>query len=412
MPAFAALDQRCINAIRFLAADAVEKAGVGHLGTPLGAAPMAYVLWDRFLRHDPKHPGWPDRDRFVLSCGHAALLHYALLHLTGYDLALDEFKRFRQFGSQTPGHPEYRITSGIEATTGPLGQGFSIAAGMAMAEAFLARRYNRPGYTLINHHTYALVSDGDMQEGVSSEAASLAGTLGLSNLIAFYDDNDLQIEGPSDLAFHEDVAARFRAYGWRVIDDIDGQDLPAIEAGLRAALAETQRPSLIVVRTRIGYGSPVENTAGAHHGPLGEQALRLTKKRFGWPEEPSFWVPSEVQAHMRAALERGGAAFADWTERLEQYRQAFPAQAKEFERSLAGELPAGWEQNLESALQELPQRIAPRKSSERILQRAAASLPDLIGGAADLGPSTCTYIKHESDFNAQNFAGRNLHFGV
>jgi transketolase len=412
MPSTPTLDQLSINTIRMLAADAVELAGVGHLGTPLGAAPIAYAIWNQALQFDPADPTWPDRDRFVLSCGHAALLQYALLHLSGFDLPLEELRRFRNLGSMTPGHPEYGLTPGIETTTGPLGQGFSIAVGMAMAERFLAGRYNRPGHDIINHRTFALVSDGDMQEGVSSEAASLAGTLGLSRLIALYDDNSMQIEGRTDLAFREDVAARFRAYGWSVIEGVEGEEFGQLSAAIRRALDEREAPTLITVRTLIGHGSPVEDTAAAHHGPLGEDGLQKLKDNLGWPYQEGFFIPDEVRDHFAQLAQRGQAAHAEWQGRWEAYNQAFPGAAQELEAAWRGELPAGWEAALTERAKSLPPSIAPRKASESVLNGLAEDIPFLLGGAADLGPSTSTYIHGESDFSRENPSGRILHFGV
>ena len=300
------LDELCINTIRFLAVDTVQQANSGHPGTPMGAAPMAYVLWDRFLKHSPEDPNWPDRDRFILSPGHASALLYSLLHLTGYDLPMEELKQFRQWGSKTPGHPEYGLTPGVEMTTGPLGQGFAHGIGMAVAERWLADHYNRPGHEIIDHRTYAIVSDGDLQEGVASEAASLAGTLRLGKLIYLYDDNDISIEGNTDIAFAENVAQRFQAYGWHVIGPIDGMDPEVVDSAIRLAQAETIRPSLIVSRTVIGYGSPNKaGTASAHGEPLGQEEIGLTKNQLGWPYQEPFTVPEEAQAHFRQARERG-----------------------------------------------------------------------------------------------------------
>jgi transketolase len=340
------LDQQSINTIRFLAVDAVQKAKSGHPGTPMGAAPMAYTLWDRFLKHNPRNAAWSDRDRFILSAGHASMLLYALLHLTGYDLSLDELKQFRQWGSKTPGHPEYRHTPGVEVTTGPLGQGFAHGVGMAIAERWLAEHYNRPGYEIINHYTYVLASDGDMQEGVSSEAASLAGTLRLGKLICLYDDNEIQIEGGTDVVFSENVARRFEAYGWQVIGPIDGFDIAAIESAIRQAQADTERPSLVICKTVIGFGSPAQATAKVHGEPLGEEGVRAAKETLGWPLEPSFYVPDDVLAHMGQAVERGRRAEQDWQQRLEIYAQAYPDLAAQFQAQLRGELPDSWEKGL------------------------------------------------------------------
>ena len=319
------LDELCVNTIRFLAVDAVEEARSGHPGLPLGAAPMAYVLWDRFLKHNPRNPKWPDRDRFVLSAGHGSALLYALLHLTGYDLPLGELKRFRQIGSTTPGHPEYGHTPGVEATTGPLGQGFAMGVGMALAERFQAQCFNRPGFTVVDHDTYAFVSDGDLMEGVAGEAASLAGTLRLGKLIALYDDNHISIEGETDIAFTENVCRRFEGYGWHAVRVPDGNALDVIEAAIREARAERDRPSLIVVRTHIGFGSPNQDTNKAHGEPLGADALRATKERLGWPVEPRFHVPPDVSGHFREGLDRGARREAKWEERFAAYRVRIPS---------------------------------------------------------------------------------------
>ena len=316
------LDELCINTIRFLSVDTVQKANSGHPGAPMGAAPMAYVLWDRFLKHNPSDPSWPDRDRFVLSAGHASALLYSLLHLTGYDLPLDELKQFRQWGSKTPGHPEYGLTPGVEATTGPLGQGFANGVGMAIAERWLAERYNRPGQEIVNHHTYAIVSDGDLQEGVASEAASLAGTLRLGKLIYLYDDNDISIEGDTDISFTENVAQRFQAYGWHVVGRIERGDRAAVDAAIREAQAETARPSLIVCRTVIGYGSPNKAGTGSAHGePLGQEEILLTRERLGWPYEEPFTIPEEAQTHFSLAGDRGRGSQEEWQSRMEEYRR-------------------------------------------------------------------------------------------
>ncbi|RMF91873.1 MAG: transketolase, partial [Nitrospinota bacterium] len=337
------LDQQCVNTLRFLAVDAVEQAHSGHPGLPLGAAPMAYVLWDRFLRHNPTHPHWFNRDRFLLSAGHGAALLYALLHLTGYDLPLAELQRFRQWGSQTPGHPEYGHTPGVEATTGPLGQGFAMGVGMAIAERFLATSFNRPGFPLVDHYTYAIVSDGDLMEGVSAEAASLAGMLGLGKLVYLYDENHISIEGETHLAFTENVKQRFAAYGWQVLRVTDGNNLAAIESAIRTARAEEARPSLIMARTHIGYGSPKQDTAAAHGEPLGPEAVRATKQALGWPTEPTFFIPEEVQAHFRRAVTRGKEQEAQWLDLFHAYHRKHPDLAVPFTQILRGELPLGWD---------------------------------------------------------------------
>jgi len=405
------LDQLCINTIRTLAMDAVEKAKSGHPGMPMGAAPMAYVLWTRFLRHNPRNPRWPNRDRFILSAGHGSMLLYSLLHLTGYDLPLEELKQFRQWGSRTPGHPEYGLTPGVEVTTGPLGSGFATGVGIAMAERYLADRYNRPGFPIIDHYTYAIVSDGDLMEGIASEAASLAGHLRLGKLIYLYDDNQISIEGSTDLAFSEDVAKRFEAYGWHVQRVADGNDIEAIAAAIAAARAEAERPSLIMVRTRIGYGSPnKENSPEAHGAPLGEEEVRRTKAAYGWPEDAQFLVPEEVRAHMGAAVQRGQQWEAEWNDLFRRYEEAYPAEAAELKRILSGQLPEGWHERIPT----FPAggSMATRSASGKVLNAIAPVLPELVGGSADLAPSTNTYIQGAGDWVPGDFRGRNIHFGV
>jgi transketolase len=406
------LDQLCINTLRCLAMDAVEKANSGHPGMPMGAASMAYVLWTRFLKHHPRKPKWPKRDRFVLSAGHGCMLLYGLLHLTGYDLSLDDIKQFRQWGSKTPGHPENLLVEGIETTTGPLGQGFANGVGMAIAQKYLAAHFDRPGHELVDYKIYAIVSDGDLMEGVASEAASLAGHLGLDNIVYLYDDNHISIEGSTDLAFTEDRAKRFEAYGWFVQNVPDGNDLGAIEGALRAAEGEKERPSLIVVRTHIAYGSPnKQDSADAHGSPLGEEEVKLTKQNLGWPLEPTFYIPEEALAHFRKALERGEKAEAEWQKRLQAYRQVFPDLAVEWDRYVRGELPAGWAEKL-PAFKPSDGPLATRQASGKVLNAIAPSLPTLIGGSADLAPSNDTYLKGLGDFSKGNYGGRNFHFGV
>ncbi len=404
------LDLLSINTIRFLAADAVEKANSGHPGLPLGAAPMAYTLWTRHLRFNPHDPEWFDRDRFILSAGHGSMLLYALLHLTGYDLPLEQIERFRQWGSVTAGHPERGLAPGIEATTGPLGQGFGNGVGMAIAERFLAERYNRPDHVVIDHHTYAIVSDGDLEEGVASEAASLAGHLGLGKLIYLYDDNHISIEGDTGIAFTEDVGARFLAYGWHVQAVEDGNDVDAIDAAIAAARAETARPSLIRVRTHIGYGSPKQDTGAAHGEPLGEDALRATKDKLGWPQAPRFLVPDEVRASMGEAVARGDEMESEWRRRMEAYAAAFPDAGEELRRAIARELPPGWDADL-PRFEGDAKPIATRSASGKVINALAKRVPNLIGGSADLAPSTKTLIDGGGDFD-DGAGGRNLHFGV
>ena len=406
------LDQLCINTIRFLAVDSVQKAKSGHPGAPLGAAPMAYALWDRFLKHNPNDPTWPNRDRFVLSCGHASALLYSLLHLTGYDLPMDELKQFRQWGSKTPGHPEHGLTPGVEATTGPLGQGFGNAVGMALAERWLAGQYNRPGHEIIDHHTYAIVSDGDLQEGIASEAASMAGTLGLGKLIMLYDDNDISIEGDTDITFRENVVERFQAYGWHVIGPIEGMDVENVATALTAAKTETGKPSIIVCRTVIGYGSPNKAGTGSAHGdPLGEEEVGLTKEALGWAAQDAFSVPAEAGAHLGQATERGKAKQAEWNAAFSEYREAFPEDAQQLDDALRGKLPAGWEDGL-NGLFDKPDPIATRSASGVVMNAISKGVPAFIGGSADLAPSTRTILDDSGHIGNGEFSGNNLHFGV
>ncbi|HEY75820.1 MAG TPA: transketolase [Thermoflexia bacterium] len=405
------LDGLCINTIRTLAMDAVQRANSGHPGMPMGMADAAYVLWTRFLKHNPADPKWPDRDRFVLSAGHGSMLLYTLLHLTGYDLPLEELKNFRQWGSRTPGHPEYGHTPGVETTTGPLGQGFANGVGMAIAERFLAATFNRPGFPIFDHYTYAIVSDGDLMEGISHEAASLAGHLGLGKLIYLYDDNDISIEGSTDITFTEDVAARFRAYGWHV-QTVDGYDLAAIEAAIRAARAETARPSLIICRTHIGYGSPHKQDDPSVHGaPLGEEEVRLTKEALGWPPDAQFLVPPEALTVFRRAVEEGREAQARWEAMFERYAQEYPREAALLRQLWAGELPEGWEEAIPT-FSPADGPLATRKASGVVLNALADALPTLIGGSADLAPSNVTLLKGYDDFQQETPTGRNLRFGV
>jgi len=406
------LDTLCINTIRFLAVDAVEKAKSGHPGMPMGAASMAYVLWTKFLRHNPSDPHWPNRDRFVLSAGHGSMLLYSLLYLTGYDMDLDDLKNFRQWGSKTPGHPEHDCAPGVETTTGPLGQGFANGVGMALAEQALAARFNRPGHHIIDHYTYGIVSDGDLMEGISHEAASLAGHLKLGKLIYLYDDNHISIEGKTDLAFTEDRAMRFRAYGWHVQEIVDGNDLAAIDNAIRLAKVDTNRPSLICVRTEIGYGSPhKQGTASAHGEPLGPEEAKLTKEYLGWPLTPTFHVPDEVLSFFRQALDRGAKLEEEYQSRLTAYRKEFPDLADELAQRLRGELPVGWDKDI-PVFPPDPKGKATRAVSGEVLNAIAARMPALMGGSADLAPSTKTLIKDEGGFQAGSYDQRNLHFGV
>jgi transketolase len=405
------LDQLCINTVRFLAADAVQQANSGHPGMPMGMADAAYVLWTQFLKHNPANPSWVDRDRFVLSAGHGSMLLYSLLYLTGYDLSLEEIKRFRQWESKTPGHPEYGCAPGVETTTGPLGQGFATGVGMALAARLLAARYNKPGHTIVDHHIYAIASDGDLMEGVAAEAASLAGHLGLSEIIYLYDDNKISLVGPTDWTFTEDVAARFRAYNWNV-QEADGYDLDAVAAAIRAAQAETERPSLIKVRSHIGYGAPTkQDTAAAHGSPLGDEELDGAKKALGWPAGPRFRVPGEALAHFRRAIEAGQQAEAEWNARFQAYAAAYPDLAAEFEQRMRGELPEGWDADL-PAFEDASKPLATRRASGQVINAIASRLPALVGGSADLASSTSTLIASSSDVNKGAFEGRNLRFGV
>ncbi|MEO8208236.1 MAG: transketolase [Chloroflexota bacterium] len=402
-------ERLAINTIRTLSMDGVQKANSGHPGAPMGMAPMAYALWTRFLRHAPTEPGWPDRDRFVLSAGHASMLLYSLLHLTGYDVTLDDLKSFRQWGSRTPGHPEFGLTPGVEATTGPLGQGFSNAVGMAIAERRLAHEFNRPGHDVVDHWTYAMASDGDLQEGIASEAASLAGHLMLRKLIVLYDDNHIQLDGPTDMAWSEDVLARFEAYRWQTQRVDDGNDVSAIATAIADAHRDA-RPSIIAVRTHIGFGSPnKQDTQKAHGAPLGPDEVRLTKEAYGWDPDAQFLVPDEAFDIFRAAIPEGQALVADWGARMSRYADAFPAEAGEFRRRLAGDLRDGWDAGLK--VYELGEDFATRQASQAAIAALADPVPELFGGAADLSESNLTDIKGAGDFEVE-LAGRNLRFGV
>ena len=406
------LDLLCINTIRTLAMDAVQKANAGHPGTPMALAPLAYLIYTRHLRHNPRHPEWPDRDRFILSCGHASMLLYATLHLAGYDLSLDDLKQFRQWGSRTPGHPEYGVAPGVETTTGPLGQGFANGVGMAIAEAHLAARFNRPGHALVDHRTFAIASDGDLMEGISHEAASLAGHLKLGKLIYLYDDNHITIEGSTDLAFSEDVAQRFAGYGWHVQRVTDGNDLAALEVAIGAAEAETARPSLIIVRTHIAWGSPhKQDTAEAHGSPLGAEEIALTKAAYGWPVDAQFLVPEEVRVHFGRCVERGAKLEAEWDARRAAYERQFPDLAAEWRAALSGDLPAGWERSLPVFKPE-DGALATRSWSQKVINAVALVVPTLVGGSADLAPSTNTLIKGGGDLEGGSLGARNMHFGI
>jgi transketolase len=418
------LDQTCINTIRFLSVDMIQKANSGHPGLPLGAAPMAYVLWSKFLKHHPANPHWDDRDRFVLSAGHGSALLYSLLYLTGYDLSLDDIKQFRQWGSKTPGHPERGHTAGVEVTTGPLGQGMANAVGMALAEAQLAARYNRDGHKVVDHHTYAIVSDGDLMEGVTAEAASLAGHLKLGKLICLYDDNRVTLAAGTDITFTEDRAARFKSYGWHVQTVTDGTDLEAIEKAIKRARAKKDQPSMILVRTHIGFGSPLQDSFKSHGSPLGADNVAKTKAKLGWPLEPAFLVPAEALAHFREAEKRGKGAEAGWKRRFNKYAKEFPQLATELQGMFAGKLPAGWDADV-PVFPADAKGIATRVAGGKVLSAIAPKLPSISGGSADLDPSTHTAVKGLGVFSpgkepdeqgaadeVWSYAGRNLHFGV
>lgn len=421
------LEERCINAIRFLAADAIETAKSGHPGMPMGAAAAAYTLWTKRLKHNPADPLWADRDRFVLSAGHGSMLLYALLYLTGYDLSLDDLKSFRQWGSKTPGHPERRHPPGTEMTTGPLGQGFGAAVGMAIAEAHLAARFNRPDHRIVDHFTYVFASDGDLMEGLSSEASALAGHLGLGKLIVLYDDNGICLSGSTALCLTENIDGRFAAAGWQVTLVPNGNDVKAVDRALGEAKAETSRPSLIRLRTTIGCGAPgKQNTSGAHGSPLGPEEVRAAKEYLGWPQEPPFFVPEEVLTFYRGAGAAGAGCEAAWRGAFARYAAAYPGEAAEFERVMKGDLPVGWEKVLPVYGPETKD-VATRKTSEAVLQAIAPVIPELMGGSADLNPSTFTWLKGQGDFQRLGeppaglegavggewgYGGRNIHFGV
>lgn len=408
----AKLDELCINTIRTLSIDAIEKAKSGHPGAPMGLATAAYVLWTRILKHNPENSNWHDRDRFVLSGGHASMLLYSLLYLTGYDLSLDDIKNFRQWESKTPGHPEFGITPGVETTTGPLGQGFANGVGMAMAERHLASVYNRPGFDVVDHYTYVMCGDGDMMEGITSEAASLAGHMGLSKLICIYDDNKICIEGDTNITFTEDVALRFKAYNWHVQKVEDGNDLDSIYRALEAAKAEKDRPSLIILRTHIAFGSPnKQDTAEAHGAPLGEEEVRLTKKCLGCPEDAFFYVPEEVLKRFRKCVEKGKAAESVWEENFEAYANKYPDLAEKWVNTMKGVLKDGWDADLpDFSTSDGP--IATRAASGKVLNAIAEKVPELIGGSADLAPSNKTIIETSHDFQKNMYSGRNIRFGV
>src|SRR5262245_57688893 len=406
------LDELCINTIRTLAMDAVQKAESGHPGTPMALAPLAYVLFTRHMRQNPADPHWPNRDRFVLSAGHASMLLYASLYLSGYDLELSDLEQFRQWERKTPGHPEYGYTPGVEATAGPLGQGFGNAVGMAVAEAHLAAEFNRPEHQIIDHHTYFIASDGDLMEGISHEASSFAGHYKFGKLIGFYDDNHITIDGPTELAYSDDAGERFRAYGWHVQHVADVNDLDALDAAIEAAKAETGRPSLIICRTHIGFGSPNrQDTAKARGEALGVEEVKLTKQNLGWPWLDPFHVPEEALAHFRRARARGIALHEAWRRQLIAYTKAFPNEAKELGRRLHGDLPAGWESVLPTFTAENGV-IASRAASEKVLNVLVPKIPELLGGSADLTPSNLTQAKGLTNFSAEHPEARYIHYGI
>jgi transketolase len=408
----ATLDRLCVDTIRTLSMDAVQKANSGHPGTPMALAPLAYVLYTRVMRHNPADPDWINRDRFVLSAGHASMLLYSMLYLTGYPLTLEDIENFRQVGSPTAGHPERKYSPGIEATTGPLGQGISMSVGLALAERMLAARFNRPEHEIVDHYTFTIASDGDIQEGVASEASSLAGHLGLGRLIAFYDDNKIQLAGPTKLAFSENVAERYEAYNWHVQNLGDDLDLDRLEEATREAMSVEDRPSLIIVRSHIGFGSPKQDSYKAHGSPLGEDDVRKTKEAYGWDPDKHFYVPEEALRHFRRCCERGREMQAEWEERFQDYRDQFPEEAAQLQMIDAGAMPEGWDQDELPRFDPGEDPIATRKASEKVIQWAAERVPHLIGGSADLATSTNTDIAEGGDVEKDSYGGRNLRFGV
>lgn len=404
------LEQLCINTIRTLAMDGVQKANSGHPGTPMALAPLAYLLWTRIMRYNPKNPAWLNRDRFILSAGHASMLQYSMLHLTGYDLPLEQLQNFRQWGSHTPGHPEHGETPGVETTTGPLGQGFGNGVGMAIAQRFQASRFNQQQQSILDHYIYAIASDGDLMEGISAEAASIAGFLKLGKLIYFYDNNHITIEGTTDLAFNEDVGRRFEGYQWHVQHVEDANDLAALEQAIQAAQAETERPSLIIMRSHIGFGSPHKQDSSKAHGePLGAEEILLTKRNLGWPSEEPFYEPEEAVAYFRQAIERGASWEQAWNEQYSAYKTAYPDLATEWERELRGELPEGWDSDIPTF--KAGESLASRSASSKVINAFAPKLPNFIGGSADLSPSTNTNMNGQGDFSPLS-NGRNMHFGI
>ena len=408
----ATLDNLCINTIRTLSMDAIQKANSGHPGAPMGLAPAAYVLWTKHLKHNPKNPAWPDRDRFVLSGGHASMLIYSLLHLTGYGLTIDDIKGFRQLDSKTPGHPEYGHTAGVEVTTGPLGQGIANAVGFAMSERHLASVYNKPGHDIVDHYTYVVCGDGDMMEGLSSEAASMAGHLGLSKLICLYDDNQISIEGKTDITFTEDVAKRFDAYGWNTIKVADGNDSEKIDAAIVEAKSQSEKPTLILMRTSIAYGSPnKQDTSDAHGAPLGVDEIKLTKKNLGWPEDSDFLVPDEAAKKYAECIDAGAAAESAWQTKFDAYRKDFPELVNQWVDGISAFLTYGWEKDI-PAFKPEDDGMATRAASGKVLNAIAKNFPALIGGSADLAPSNKTYLDCSHEFQKGSYDGRNIRFGV
>jgi len=405
------LDELCVNTIRTLSMDAVEAAESGHPGMPMGMADAAYVLWTKFLKHDPAHPEWYNRDRFVLSAGHGSMLLYSLLHLTGYDLPLEEIKNFRQLDSLTPGHPEYGLTPGVETTTGPLGQGFATGVGMAMAERHMAAKFNEDGLPITDHYTYGIVSDGDLMEGISQEAASLAGHLELGKIIYLYDDNEISIDGSTDLAFTEDVEERFKALGWHTIN-VDGHDRDAVEEAIAAAQEVTDQPSLLLTETHIGFGSPnQQDTSDAHGSPLGEEEIRRTKENLGWDPDKKFFIPDEVLSHLRTALETGAEHYSEWQQLFEEFEDKYSDQAQRFHQSVERELPDNWDDVLPS-FEADEKGMATRASSGKVIDALTDAIPHMIGGSADLTGSNKTWIDDAGIFSSSDYSGRNIHFGV
>jgi len=405
------VDWLCINTIRVLSLDQIQTAKSGHPGMPLGASPMAYVLWDKFLKHNPKNPKWFNRDRFILSAGHASAMLYSLLHLYGYDLPLEELKKFRQWGSKTPGHPEYGLTPGVEATTGPLGQGFAMGVGMAIAECFLANYFNRDGFNIVDHYTYAIVSDGDLMEGISYEAAAFAGRLKLGKLIYLYDDNHITIDGPTDITWTEDIELRFKAHGWHIITVPDGEDIDAIYGAIKAAQDEKEKPSLIRIKTHIGWHSPKQDDPAVHGAPLSDEEAKETKRALGFPEDKSFYIPEEALKHFRQAVDKGRQNEEEWNGMFAKYREKYPDLAEEFERFVNGILPEGWDANL-PVYNDVSKKIATRTASGDTLNMLVDRLPNIVGGSADLASSNKVVLKGKGDFYCDNPSGRNIHYGI